>query len=556
MSTHNQAAQDALGRTPGMWRAARRMLPRGGTLPAEEWEARHRALLVFLWANVVALTAFGLATGHYGVAHNLVHVGSLLAFAVLGGARGLSRAARTICVSLGLLTAAALLVHMTNGLIEAHFYFFVVIVALTLYEDWRPFLVAVAYVLFHHGVIGMLEPHQVFNRKAEYQEPWKWAAIHALFVAGAGAAALTAWRLNENVRERMLAAQAMLEDAAMVDSLTGLPNRRQLMADLDRVSGAAASTPVMLAMFDLDGFKAYNDTFGHAAGDALLARLSERLNEAAPSPAQAYRLGGDEFCLLAPAGEVDLDALLAGGAEALAERGEGFEVACSYGSALMPGDTSSSAEALQLADQRMYARKGDGRLSAGRQVGDALRSAIEERDPDLGQHVGGVARLCEAVATQLGLRGYDAQRVRQAAELHDIGKVAIPDAILLKPGPLTDSERAFIERHTIIGERIISTAPALTQVARLVRRSHERFDGRGYPDRLAGEEIPLGSRIIGVCDAFDAMVTPRPYRPVPKTDAEALSELRRCAGTQFDPRVVEAFSIVLAQRRAAATVAA
>src|SRR5205807_7001161 len=127
------------------------------------------------------------------------------------------------------------LVHMTNGLIEAHFYFFVVIVALTLYEDWRPFLVAVAYVLLHHGVIGMLEPHQVFNRKAEYQEPWKWAAIHALFVAGAGAAALTAWRLNENVRERMLAAQAMLEDAAMVDSLTGLPNRRQLMADLDRV---------------------------------------------------------------------------------------------------------------------------------------------------------------------------------------------------------------------------------------------------------------------------------------------------------------------------------
>jgi hypothetical protein len=120
------------------------MLPRGGTLPAEEWEARHRALLAFLWANVMALTAFGLATGHYGVAHDVLHVGSLLAFAVLGGARGLNRAARTICVSLGLLTSAALLVHMTNGLIEAHFYFFVVIVALTLYEDWRPFLVAVA----------------------------------------------------------------------------------------------------------------------------------------------------------------------------------------------------------------------------------------------------------------------------------------------------------------------------------------------------------------------------------------------------------------------------
>ena len=250
--------------------AFRQILPRGGTLPQEEWASRHRALLGFLWFNVVALPAYGLLIAHYGLIHSLGHGIPLLFFAVVGGRPSRSRATPAISVSFGLLTAAAMLVHITGGLIEAHFYFFVVIVALTLYEDWRPFLLAVAYVLIHHGVIGMLAPQAVFNAPGEAAEPWKWAAIHALFVAGAGVAALVAWRLNENVRDRMLAVQAKLEEAVMVDSLTGLANRRRLMADLERVAAADQPEPTILGMFDLNGFKAYNDAFGHTAGDALL----------------------------------------------------------------------------------------------------------------------------------------------------------------------------------------------------------------------------------------------------------------------------------------------
>ena len=129
-------------------------------------------------------------------------------------------------------------------------------------------------MLLHHGVMGMIEPKAVFNRAEEWHDPWTWAAIHALFIAGAGLAAVIAWRLNENIRERMRAAQAMLADAAMIDSLTELSNRRQLMADLERLTDGGPSQPTLLAMFDLDGFKVYNDTFGHQAGDTLLARLA------------------------------------------------------------------------------------------------------------------------------------------------------------------------------------------------------------------------------------------------------------------------------------------
>jgi diguanylate cyclase (GGDEF)-like protein len=536
------------------WAAVRRALPRGGTLPPDDWERRHRALLAFLWVNTFAFFTWGLIAGTYGPLHDLAHGSALLVFAALGGASRLAPKVRSVAVSLGLLTAAALLVHVTGGVIEAHFYFFVVIVLLTLYEDWRPFLLAVAYVLLHHGVLGMLDPHSVFNSGNESRQPWKWATIHALFIAMAGAAAVVAWRLNEAVRERMLAAQAMLEGAAMVDSLTELPNRRQLMADLE--VAARGSEPTVLGLFDLDGFKTYNDTFGHSAGDALLTRLGGRLAAAAEPPARAYRLGGDEFCVVAPAAAFDAEVLLTQAAAALSERGEGFAIGCSHGSAVLTVETDEIEEALRLADQRMYQSKNSGRPSAGRQISDVLIRAIDARNPDLGEHLYDVADLSGAVARHLGLSEEDASRVRQGAELHDVGKVAIPDAILLKPGPLSDDEWEFMRRHTLIGERIVSAAPALTRVAALVRSHHERLDGTGYPDGLAGDQIPLGARIIFVCDAFDAITSPRPYRLRTRTGPEAVAELRRSAGSQFDPAVVEALAAVVAQRADAVQVAA
>src|SRR2546421_39461 len=129
---------------------------------------------------------------------------------------------------------------------------------------------------------------------------------------------------------------------------------------------------------------------------------------------------------------------------------------------------------------------------------------------------------------------------RQAAELHDVGKLAIPDSILNKPGPLDQEEWAFMRRHTLIGERIVASAVSLREAAPIVRATHERWDGAGYPDGVGGEQIPLAARIIAVCDAFDAMVTTRPYR-IGMSPEDALAELRRCAGTQFDPAVVDAF---------------
>jgi HD-GYP domain-containing protein (c-di-GMP phosphodiesterase class II) len=195
----------------------------------------------------------------------------------------------------------------------------------------------------------------------------------------------------------------------------------------------------------------------------------------------------------------------------------------------------------------MYAHKQDGRPSASRQSTDVLLRALAERYPDLDGHSHDVATLAGQVARKLALSGKEIEQVRLAAELHDIGKVAIPETILNKPGPLDDEEWEYIRRHSVIGERIISAAPSLHRVAQIVRSSHERLDGTGYPDRLKGADIPLGARIIAVCDAYDAMISERPYSQAMPTGA-AVAELWRCAGSQFDPDVVDVFCGEMAER--------
>ena len=165
-----------------------------------------------------------------------------------------------------------------------------------------------------------------------------------------------------------------------------------------------------------------------------------------------------------------------------------------------------------------------------------------------------MALLAELTAARLGLTPVEAERVRLAAELHDVAKAATPAANLLKRGPLNEDEWGFIRRHTVIGERIVRAAPSLAHTADLVRWHHERPDGAGYPDALSGDEIPIGARIIAVSDVFDAMVSDRPYRSGRSVE-DALAELRRCAGTQFDPQVVEAFTAVVAERDAVARAA-
>jgi two-component system cell cycle response regulator len=333
---------------------------------------------------------------------------------------------------------------------------------------------------------------------------------------------------------------------AFTDALTGLGNRRALTQDLEReLAGAITADPVVLVLFDLDGFKHYNDCYGHPAGDDLLVRLGANLARHVTGHGRAYRMGGDEFCALLRPGTARAEQVAAAAAAALRERGEGFDIGSSHGCVVAPTEVGDPAEALRLADQRMYAQKHGGRPSAGAQSRDVLLRALAERSPDLGAHLSTVAELAVAVGRRIGLSGVALEQVRHAADLHDVGKVAIPDAILQKPGPLDDDEWAFMRRHTLIGERIVAAAPALRDVAALVRASHERHDGGGYPDGLAGDDIPLGARIVAVCDSFDAMVADRPYRAALAHDA-ALDELERCAGSQFDPVVVAAFRAALA----------
>jgi diguanylate cyclase (GGDEF)-like protein len=516
-------------------RVVRAHLPSGGELPAEEWDRRHRGLTVMLVVLAVLLGIATIVLG-YPIVHTLLHVAPLLASALIARRPEHSRQIRSLACSFGLLTVAALGVHLATGRIEAHFSFFVLVVLLTLYEDWLVFVLAILYVLLHHGVLGMVDAREVFHDSDQFQHPWSWAAIHAVFVAAAGVAGVVAWRLNEDIRRRMRLVQEELAVAADTDVLTGLGNRRRLLADLER---AVTDSDATLTLFDLDGFKAYNDAFGHHAGDVLLERLGQRLATAVEGDGIAYRLGGDEFCVLVAGDE--RSARLAGAVAALREQGEAFTIQASYGTvALGVVDPMTAEEALQLADGRMYEQKNSGRVPAGTQSKDVLLRALAERYPDLGDHLDGVAASVGDVARALGLDDEEIEYVCQAAELHDIGKVAIPETILLKPGPLDDAEWEFMRSHTIIGERIISAAPALAQVARMVRSTHERWDGDGYPDGLAGERIPLGSRIIAVCDSFDAMVTERPYSAA-RNFEEALAELVRCAGTQFDPGVVAAF---------------
>jgi diguanylate cyclase (GGDEF)-like protein len=331
---------------------------------------------------------------------------------------------------------------------------------------------------------------------------------------------------------------------SVTDSLTGLGNRRALsnaLADLAELGGGAEAH--VLALYDLDGFKFYNDSFGHPAGDLLLNRLGAALDEAVGSGG-AYRLGGDEFCVLAPLGRRSPEELTEVARAALGERGEGFAVSASCGWAILPEEATEPSEALRLVDGRMYADKAGRSVRNVQQMQEIFRRIFRQQDPAMTNHLEGVARLAVAVGRELGMDAEQLDVVGRAAELHDLGKIAMPDEILNKRGPLDPLEWALMHQHTIIGQRILSASPAMRPVAQLVRWSHERWDGRGYPDELAGGQIPVAARLIAICDAFDAMISDRPCQAA-RSPEDALAELRRCAGAQFDPELVETFCRVV-----------
>ncbi len=332
-----------------------------------------------------------------------------------------------------------------------------------------------------------------------------------------------------------------LREQALTDPLTGLGNRRRLTADLSETfRRAGQGHRAMLLLFDLDGFKHYNDTFGHLAGDALLARMGSKLKDAVAPSGAAYRLGGDEFCA-----RVDLEGgvpeeLIARASTALCESGAQFTVRGSLGVVLLPDEADAPEAAIKLADERMYANKRRRPRTAQSRSKSVLFETLQAMEPELDAEAELVSGLATRVARRLGLEDNELGNVARAAQLHCVGKVGIPASILNKPGPLTQPEWEFVRQHTLVGERLLNTSPALRPVAVLVRACRERWDGSGYPDSLAGDDIPLGSRIVAVGDAYGAMISERPYRAALSHDA-ACQELRAGAGTQFDPAVVEAY---------------
>jgi diguanylate cyclase (GGDEF)-like protein len=338
---------------------------------------------------------------------------------------------------------------------------------------------------------------------------------------------------------------------ALTDALTGLGNRRKLLIDLDNELRAERRySPCVLALFDLDGFKDYNDRFGHNLGDALLARLGQRLAAAVGKAGECYRLGGDEFCVILhgaadgtqdrPSSSTADRARLTPAVLGLSTAGGGFAVGCSYGAAALPDEGTTAVALLQLADHRMYAHKADrhgGQLDRNHSPGES--APPPDVEAPIGPYLRSVTELAVAIGRRLGMSARERDALRRATAYRDIGKGAIPDDLLTHPEPLDPNEMAFVRLQSVAGERMLSAVPALRPAAPLVRSTHERFDGTGYPDGLGGDEIPLGSRIITACHALGGLVSGRPYRRAITLD-QALVELAAGRGTRFDPRVIQA----------------
>src|SRR5712692_11601568 len=357
---------------------------------------------------------------------------------------------------------------------------------------------------------------------------------------------------------------------ALTDPLTGLGNHRHFHERLQRelLRAEDEARPLTLCFVDIDDFKKINDRFGHPSGDRVLSQVGARLRQGG----EAFRLGGDEFALLL----VDHDEGMAlAAANSIVERIATVDfdhigsVTVSAGLATFPMQGHSRDELIRLADSALYWAKEHGknrvrlyrpevvelselkRLAAGPdkaaryRAAASLAKAVDARDTYTGSHSERVSELAARVATRLGLDAEQVELTRLAGSLHDLGKLAIPEELLRKPGTLTDSERLVLERHPQIGFRMLDSL-GVDPVAHLVLHHHERWDGAGYPDGLRGEQIPLGARIIFVTDAYDAMTSDRIYRPKRSSQA-ALGELERCAGTQFDPGIVAAFVEELGQ---------
>jgi diguanylate cyclase (GGDEF)-like protein/putative nucleotidyltransferase with HDIG domain len=354
---------------------------------------------------------------------------------------------------------------------------------------------------------------------------------------------------------------------ALTDPLTGLGNHRSFHERLQRELALAdqQGQTLALCLVDLDDFKAINDHYGHPTGDLVLGQVASRLRQGGES----FRLGGDEFAVLLPRHDERQAAAVA---RSIVERIAGLHVegvgpvTVSAGVASYPVQGAGRDELIRLADSALYWAKEEGKnrartyetesllranleqlaespdRAARYRAAASLAKAVDARDAYTGSHSERVGDFAARIARRLGEDEAAVELIRLGGSLHDLGKLAIPEEVLRKPGTLTDGERLVLERHVQIGYQMLESL-GVDPVAEWVLHHHERWDGAGYPDRLAGEQIPLGARIIFVADAYDAMTSgdKRGYARAALSPSDAIAELIRCSGTQFDPAIVEAF---------------
>ncbi|MEE8440837.1 MAG: diguanylate cyclase [Spirochaetia bacterium] len=363
-----------------------------------------------------------------------------------------------------------------------------------------------------------------------------------------------------------------LEQVAIVDGLTGLYNYKHFVARIQEELASRSRTDeeTTVMYMDLDNFKPINDTFGHQRGDAYLRAFAALLLEVVRAGDTAYRLGGDEFAVILPGTDETgarrvgerLNTEMALRDLSLPEKANRPSV--SIGISVAPDFAENAAELMTQADSALYHAKHAGRgqiklfhdvfvdilhyfSSGNEQLNWSLKSLLwgaAVRDQYTYEHSERVSDYAAALAAESGLEADKVAAIRIAAVLHDIGRAQIPQEILLKSGPLTQSEHALVQKHPDCAATILKPLAGIGSVVEDVRHHHERVDGTGYPSGLAGDAIPVGARIIAVADSFDAMCSDRPYRRA-MTVEQAIREVRQLAGIAFDPAIVAAAAVLL-----------